>query len=188
MIKESTKRLAVSMGSLLLIVGSLYVYSSLISPQLSALQELRGKRQATMALLSDYETAIQEKNRVISRYQSVETLQSVFDEVVPPDQNVPSLLNQLYGLAKLNDIFVDSVEFQEMSLQTTTSKSLVKPYGTIQANVKCSSDYAAMKNYLGAIETNVRLMNIRTVTVTEGFGDNPTLSYTITVEAYYLTE
>jgi len=176
------------MGSLLLIVGSLYVYSSLISPQLSVLRELRGKRQATMALLSDYETAIQEKNRVISRYQSVETLQNVFDEVVPPGQNVPSLLNQLYGLAKLNNIFVDSVEFQEMPLQTTTSKSLVKPYGTIQANIKCSSDYASMKNYLSAIETNVRLMNIRTITVTEGFSDDPTLSYTIAVEAYYLTE
>jgi len=78
--------LAVSMGSLVLIALSLYVYSSLISPQLSELQELRGKRQATLAALSDYETAIQEKNRVISRYQSVETLQSVFDEVVPPDQ------------------------------------------------------------------------------------------------------
>jgi Tfp pilus assembly protein PilO len=188
MIKESTKRLAVSMGSLVLIALSLYVYSSLISPQLSELQELRGKRQATLAALSDYETAIQEKNRVISRYQSVEPLQSVFDEVVPPDQSIPSLLNQLYGLAKLNNIFVDSVEFQEMPLQTTTSRSLVKPYGTIQANIKCASDYESMKAYLAAIETNVRLMNVRTVTVTEGFGDNPTLSYTIAVEAYYITD
>lgn len=176
------------MGSLVCVALSLYVYSSLISPKLSEIQELRGRRQATLTLLADYETAIQEKNRVISRYQSVETLQKVFDEVVPPSHNIPSLLNQINGLAELSEVSVDSVEFQELPLQTTTSKSLVKPYGTIQANIKCASNYQSMKAYLAAIETNVRLMNIKTVTITEGFADNPTLIYTIAVEAYYLTE
>jgi hypothetical protein len=66
MIKESTKRLIVSMGSLVCVALSLYVYSSLISPKLSEIQELRGRRQATLPP-ADYETAIQEKNRVISR-------------------------------------------------------------------------------------------------------------------------
>ncbi|MFA4999665.1 MAG: hypothetical protein WC519_02995 [Parcubacteria group bacterium] len=186
--KESTQRLLVSLGSLVLLAAALYVYAALIRPQYAVIQELRGKRQTITTLLADYETAVQEKNKVLARFESISGLQESFSEVVPPKENIPSLLNQLYGLAKLNDITIDSIEFQELPIQTTTAKSLVKPYGTVQATVRCASKYDDMKKYLSAIETNVRLLNVVSLNVTGGFQTNPTLSYTVTVEAYYLTE
>jgi hypothetical protein len=115
-------------------------------------------------------------------------MEDVFNEVVPDKPNVPSFLNQIYGLAKLSDVSVDSINFQEMPLQVAEEGSLVRPYGSIQATVKCSSNYEDMKTYLSAIETNKRLMDTKIISIDGGFVDKPELSYTITVEAYYLSE
>ncbi|MFA4999125.1 MAG: hypothetical protein WC519_00020 [Parcubacteria group bacterium] len=186
--KESTKRLIVLLGSLVFVAGALYVFAKLISPKFSEIQTLRGQRQSISALLADYETAIQEKNRVLARYENVSALRSVFSEVVPPTEDVPSFMNQLYGLAKLNEVTVDSIEFQELSLQTTSAGSLAKPYGTVQATIKCASKYENMKAYLSAIETNIRLMDVTSINITEGFDNDPILVYTMTVSAYYLAE
>jgi len=41
---------------------------------------------------------------------------------------------------------------------------------------------------LGALETNIRLINVTAINITEGFMENPILSYTITIEAYYQTQ
>jgi Tfp pilus assembly protein PilO len=182
----STQKLLVSFGSMLLIAGSLGVFAGLIMPQISAIKELQGKKQATSALLADYEEAIQETNRIIAKYQSVDNLDTVFNEVIPETPDVPSFLNQVYGLAKLNEVSVDLIDFQEMPLQVAEEKSLIRPYGSVTANVKCASNYEEMKEFIKTIETNTRLMNIKSITINGGFTKDPELSYTMTVEAYYL--
>jgi Tfp pilus assembly protein PilO len=184
----STKKLIVSLGGLLLVVGSLGIFIGSIMPQISTIKELQGKRQATADLLENYGEAIQETNRIISKYQSVDNLDTVFSEVIPEKPDVPSFLNQVYGLAKLNDVFIDLIDFQEMPLQVAEEGSLIQPYGSVRASIRCVSDYEEMKSYLNAIETNTRLMNVKLINIDGGFTSEPKLSYTITVEAYYLPE
>jgi Tfp pilus assembly protein PilO len=186
--KESTQKLLVSLGSMLLIVASLAVFAGSISREISAIKELRSKRQATEELLVNYETAIQETNKIIAKYQNMEGMGETLNEVVPSKPDVPSFLNQIYGLAKLSDVSVESIGFQEMPLQVSEEGSLIRPYGSIQATVNCLSSYENMKTYLGAIETNKRLMNTKAVNIEDGFAEDPELSYIITVEAYYLSE
>jgi len=186
--KEPIKRLIVSLGSLFFIAGSLYVFTSLISPTFTEIQGLRGTKQAVTTLLADYEEAIEARNAILIKYEGLVALQDTFSEVMPSEENIPSLLNQLYGLASLNEVTVDSIDFQKMPIQIAEADSLVKPRGTIQATIRCVSNYENMKKYLRALETNVRLMNITSINITEGFTENPILSYTITVEAYYQTQ
>jgi Tfp pilus assembly protein PilO len=186
--KDSAKRLYVSLGSLIFISAALYVYSSFINPEFAEIQRLRGERQGQMTLLADYQATIEETNRVIARYESVSALQDVFSEAVPQKENIPSFLNQIYGLAVLNNVLVDSVEFQYMPTQSTSATSLVRPFGTIRATVRCASGYDDIKNFTKAIETNVRLMDIYAVNITEGFRDDPILAYTLTVDTYYQME
>ncbi len=186
--KESTKRLVVSLGSLFFMASSLYVFASLISPIFVEIQELRGSRQAVTALLADYEAAIEAQESILARYEGMDALQNTFSEIIPLEENIPSLLNQIYGLAVLNEVAVNSVDFQKLPTQIVEASSLVKPHGIIQATIRCVSNYENMKRYLGALETNIRLINIAMINITEGFAENPILSYTITIEAYYQTQ
>ena len=184
----STKRLVISLGSLIFITGSIYVFAALINPAFGEIQELRGEKQAIMTLLTDYDEAIEAANSVLSRHKGLANLQNTFSAVIPLEANIPSLLNQLYGLASLSGVTVDAITFQELPIQTARENSLVRPYGTIQATIKCVSNYESMKKYLGALETNARLMNITAINITGGFEANPILSYNITIEAYYQTQ
>jgi len=186
--QESTKRLVISLGSLVFIAGSLYVFTTLINPTFAEIQELRGKRQATTTLLANYEAAVEAANSVLARYEGLTALQNTFSVVVPLEASIPSLLNQLYGLASLSEVAVDSITFQELPIQTARENSLVRPYGTIEATIKCTSNYENMKKYLRALETNARLINITSLNIAEGFETNPVLSYTVTIEAYYQTQ
>jgi len=184
----STKRLVISLGSLIFITGSIYVFAALINPAFGEIQELRGEKQAIMTLLTDYEEAIEAANSVLLRHKGLANLQNTFSAVIPLEANIPSLLNQLYGLASLSEVTVNVITFQELPIQIARENSLVRPYGTIQATIKCVSSYENMKKYLEALETNARLMNITSVNITGGFEANPVLSYTITIEAYYQTQ
>jgi len=186
--KESTKRLVVSLGSLFFIASSLYVFAALINPMLAEIQRLRGTKQATIILLTDYEAAIKALDSVLAQYKDKAFLQDAFSTILPPEENIPSLLNQLYGLANLKGVLVDSVEFQKLPAQIMETDPLVKPRGVIQATIRCVSNYENMKRYLGALETNIRLINITSVNITEGFKEDPILSYTITIEAFYQTQ
>jgi len=186
--KESTKRLVVSLGSLFFIASSLYVFAILINPMLAEIQKLRSTKQATIILLADYEAAIKALDDVLARYKDKAVLQDTFSAIIPPEENIPSLLNQIYGLASLKEVLVDSVEFQKLPAQIMEAEPLVRPRGVIQATIRCVSNYENMKRYLGALETNVRLINIMAVNIVEGFKEDPILSYTITIEAYYQTQ
>ncbi len=186
--KGSEQRLITSLGSLALIAGALYIYASWISPEFNEIQKMRGEKQALNNVLSDYEAIMQKKISVIARYRDLTGVQEVFSKVMPATQEKPSFLNQLYGLASLNGVLISAIDFSELPLQIRAGDSLVRPYGTIQATIRGNSTYDNLKKYLGALQANVRIMNITAVNITDGFKDSPMLSYTITVETYYLAQ
>jgi len=186
--KDSEKRLITSLGSLVCVAGAIYIYASWISPEIVEIQKARSEKQAVHKIRADYESVLQEKIRVIARYQDLVAIQEVFSRVVPQGENMPSFLNQLYGLASLNDVSINSMTFNTLPLQTQKESSLIRPHGTIQATIRSTSTYEDMKKYLNAIETNIRIMNITAINITDGFKEDPILSYTITVETYYLAQ
>ncbi len=186
--KDSEKRLITSLGSLVFIASALYVYASWISPEIAVIQKERSRQHVLNETLVNYEAVMQEKIRIIAKYQDLSATEQVFAKVIPQNPNVPSFLNQLYGLADLNNVLISAIEFSELPLQIKQEGSLVKPHGTVQATIRCTSTYEDMKKYLNAIQTNIRIMNITAVNISEGFKDSPLLSYSITVETYYLTK
>ena len=186
--KDPLKRLIASLGSLVLIIASLYVVVSLISPTFKEIQKLREKKYATTIVIADYEAAIKARDNIISRHKDLVALQEAFSRVLPPEKDISSLLHQLHGLAVLNNVTIDSINFQKPPIQIAKADSLIKPYGTIQATIRCVSNYENMKRYLDSLETNLRLINIKTINITEGFRQNPILLYTLVIEAYYQTQ
>lgn len=183
---QSTNRLIISLSGLVFLLSSLYFYTTFISPQFVEIQELRSKQVALVNRFNEYEEAINNQDNRINEFKRSEKLQASLTQILPTAPNVPILLNQLYGLAELNNILIDSIEFQPQPLKIDRSDSLARPHRAIRAIVKASGSYEEMKNYLNSIEANVRLMRIVSINIGDGFKRDPVLSYVIAVEAYYL--
>ena len=187
--KESSIRFYISLGSLALFVGSIIVYSTMVSPILSEIQQLRGQRAAQIEAYNNYKNTIEETNKAIAKYQSIAEVGNALAEVVPLKEETPSLMNQLYGLARITNILIGSIEVQYMPLEATTKEQVLRPTGTVRVAVKCSGSYGDMKEYLKAIESNARLMDIYSLDISEGAKKgNSQLQYTIIVDAYYQTK
>jgi Tfp pilus assembly protein PilO len=183
--KDSTKRFYSLMASFAMAIGALVVYTTMISPTLAEIQTLRGERQAKQNTYDDYRKTIETTNAVLARSQSLSTLTDTFNQSIPESESIPSLLNQLYGLARLNNVIVSAIDFQVLPTEVAPKDSIVRPLGKVRATVKCIGNYDDMKDYAKAIEANVRLMDIGSLDVSDGNKNNPSLIYAIAVDAYY---
>ena len=183
--KDSTKRFYSLIASFAMAIGALVVYTTMISPAFMEVQELRGERQAKEDTYNDYKETIEATNSVLARSQSLSALTDAFNQSIPSSESIPSLLNQVYGLAKMNNVSVGSIDFQTLPIAIVPSDSIIQPLGKVRTTVKCVGNYSDMKNYVRALETNVRLMDIDSLDVSDGNKPNPALIYTITVDAYY---
>lgn len=169
-------------------IGALIVYTTMISPSLAEIQTLRAERESKLVTLADYREAIEETNNVIEASQSLASLTDSFNQVIPPEEQIPSLLNQLYGLARMSGALVDSINFQFMPIESSSESSILKPIGIVRSTVKCSGNYESIKSYVKLLETNIRLMDVYSIDVAGGNEENPSLSYTVVIDAYYQSQ
>jgi len=183
--KDSTKRFYSLIASFAMAIGALFVYTTMINPVLTEVQNLRGERQAKQNTFDDYKETIEATNSVLARTRSLSALTEAFNQSLPSSESIPSLLNQLYGLARLNNVIVTSIDFQTLPIEVTSPDSIAKPLGKIRSTIKCVGNYADMKDYAKSLETNIRLMDIDSLDIADGNRQNPSLVYTITVDAYY---
>jgi len=174
------------MGNFGLIFGSFFVYFSLIVPTFQEIQELRiavSSRQSIHAEQQDAEIAI---NNLQGEYTDKVDEREGFSKNLPvEDENIPSLLNQFQGIARLSGISLRSLSFQYLPLPQTEDL-LLRPIGTIRVNVSLTGDYASLKSFVSHLETNIRLMDLSSLRVDGGAGANPNnLVHNLIVDVYY---
>lgn len=183
--KDSTKRFYSLLLSFAMALSSLVIYVTMISPSFADIQTLRGERQAKQVRYDDYKKAIELTTTMITRSQGLTVLSDSFNQSIPQTEEVPSMLNQVYGLAKLNNILVGSIDFQIVPTVESKTTALVTPLGKVRATVKGIGSYSDTKNFIKALETNVRIMDISSATIAEGNKKSPVLASTIVIDAYY---
>jgi len=183
--KDSTKRFYSLLLSFAMALGALIIYVTMINPSFSAIQTLRGERQAKQVRYDDYKKAVELTNTMITRSQGLTVLSESFNQSIPQTEEIPSMLNQIYGLAKMNNILVGSVDFQIVPTVESSTNALVTPLGKVRATVKGIGSYNDTKNFIKALETNVRIMDISSANITEGNKKSPVLASTLSIDAYY---
>jgi Tfp pilus assembly protein PilO len=138
-----------------------------------------------------------------SQYKS-EELEKLLS-VLPKEEELSALLIQLEGLATSNGLIMESVDFSkigeesdaqepqptleseeigvENGLAVQTTK--IQPYKILLVSLKLNGDYNAFKNYLQAVEKNLRLMDV----VSMSLGGNSIIaqnfSFSINLQVYY---
>lgn len=184
--KPSTYRLLSILGSVFLLIAAVIVYSNLVRPAYDEIQKLRDKREANIKLLQEQQGAIEAVSRLLNEYQSLTEIQENISMALPNEEEVPSIINQLQGLAKISSLGVESLSLQYPPLKPSSADSLIKPLGTVRATVRLNGDYKNLRPFLEDLETNIRLMDIYSLSV-EGGGirGKTNLIYNIVLDTYY---
>lgn len=174
------------MGSIGLLIGAVVVYSNFVVPIYSDIQILKDKRLANENLLSDQKDAINAVNKLLGQYQSLTDIQNSIAMVLPSREDVPSVVQQIQGIAGLNSMAITGLSLQYPPIKAVPKDSLVKPVSIVRITVKFTGDYRNLKAYLEGLETNIRLMDVNSLSIDGGgIAGKTVLNYSLILDAYY---
>ena len=182
---SSAKRLSVVLISTLLIIGSAVVLFTLILPEVKNVQQLRGKRASLASVVSEEKSTVENVSRLLNEYKSISDIQKSLSSTLPPSESISSLMNQLNGIAETSGVFIDSLDLQFVPIRTTTKKdSIIVQPGTIRVTMSLTAPYESIKTYIESLETNIRIIDMYSIKVSEG-GKTDILKYRLVVDTYY---
>ena len=184
--KPSTYRLISILGSVGLLIGAVVVYSNFVMPTYSDIQTLKDKQMADENLLNDQRDAVNAVNKLRDQYQSLTDIQNSIAMVLPSREEVPSIVQQIQGIAGLNNMTITGLSLQYPPSKAVPKDSLVKPVSIVRITVKLTGDYRNLKSYLEGLEINIRLMDVNSLSIDGGGAAGKTaLNYSLIIDAYY---
>jgi Tfp pilus assembly protein PilO len=193
----STKRFYSLIGSIALLVGAVIIYSSMLLPLFNNVQNLRGEVSGNQSLLQQLTAINQNVNKLQSQYQNMGQLQQTISSILPPQDDVPTIINQIQGLASANNIQLSSISFQYLPINYPPAGSLIKGVGTVAINLQCSGTYQSLINFLNSLSNNIQIFDLSSLSVSAAAGTQPgttatkgqtaapVLSYSLTINTYY---
>ncbi|MBI2010649.1 MAG: type 4a pilus biogenesis protein PilO [Candidatus Colwellbacteria bacterium] len=181
----ANKRLLSVLLTLGFFIGAVALYSSLVVPAYKEVSELRAERQSMIQLVEEERAVVEAINRLLSQYQSISDFQRGLSLVLPVTEDVPGIVNQLQGIAKTNGVAMDSLNLEVLALEPVKGGNVADPLGQLRVDLTLRGDYTAIKAYLAALATNIRIMDVGSLKITGGGTSNNVLNYNLTVETYY---
>lgn len=187
--KASTKRILSILASTLLLIAVVVIYIKLIKPAYSDVQQLRGEIQARENLLSEQNQAVNQVQNLIGQLQNqnITQFQDQISLVLPTGENVPQALNQYQTIAQASGLSLQTVALNYLAIKPAASNvNLTKGVGTERFKLKVLGSYEAVKTFLQAIETNVRLTDLVSLKISRTAQSGQNLYVTeIVVDSYY---
>lgn len=178
------------LASLILLIGAIFVYSTLLKPAYDEVNQLRGDLASKSEVLEDQKKVVAKVKELLSQTQTLESAKKAVSLVLPNREEYPTLINQLSSLARTDGLTLESINLSKSTFGRTISQSADKTpvVSVLQASLSVKGPYQSLKNFIQKLETNIRVMDLKKITVipgAEGSGDN--FSYNLVVNVYYQT-
>jgi len=197
--KQSSKRLVSLALALFFIIASLVILFDFIQPGYAALSDVKSQVAGEQAFLDSEQKAVTQAQTLLTTYNNQGAGGQNVALAMPATEDQAGALAQIYGIAQNSGLSIGTVG---MSAPTILAKAppvvagtapgaaqLTKPIGVLTFQVTASGNYASIKNFFTQIETNVRLFDLKNITVSPGVGTaKDFFSYTLTLTSYYQTK
>jgi Tfp pilus assembly protein PilO len=187
--KASTKRILSILTAILMIIASIFVYSSLINPSYSEIKNLRSEVAGRLELVAQHKTSIDQVKKILGEYQGAVQIQDMVSTILPPEQNLSSAVHQINKLASVNELPIELLSAKQLAIKPSNQPELVKGVGTLRFNLRVVGSYEKFKSFLQNLETNINLMDLASLKIepqTKGAGNN--FNYTMVVDTYYQSD
>ncbi|MBI1839157.1 MAG: type 4a pilus biogenesis protein PilO, partial [Candidatus Colwellbacteria bacterium] len=153
---------------MLLLVAAVVSYSNFVKPVYVEIQTFRDKNEAGKTLLENQKQSIEAVNKLLSQYKSLSQIQDNVSLVLPNEEQVPEIINQLQGIAKINNLKIESLSLQYPPLKPALQGSLIKPLGSVRVTMRLTGEYNNIKSYLEDLQTNIRIIDVNSLSIEGG--------------------
>jgi len=188
--KTSATRFFSLLGSLALLVATIFVFSALLRPAYKEINQLRGDLASRSELLDNQRRIVDEIGNLLDQYQSLAGTQEAISLALPNEEAYPTLMNQINALVRTSGLTLSSININLLPYRQTATAlegSNVPVVSVIQLNLALKGSYQALKSFLGALETNIRVMDLVSLNITPSQLGGQDYSFNMVVNAYYQT-
>ena len=193
--KQSTKKLISMLVALAFLIAAFVFYFDFVVPAYGDMQALKGRELGEQNFFSQESNTITQVQKLIATYKNESQEQTAVEMSLPPEQDVSGALAQIYGIAAVNNINLSNVSIAVSSVVTNSGaitsvpSLLLKPVGSVSFAVSVSGSYEDFKNFLSEIETNVRIFDVKNLSIQPssqaGSLTKDIFNYNMTITAYY---
>lgn len=182
--RPATKRLLSIFISLIFLIGSIILFSRAVVPEYGKIQQLRGEKRSLDAVVSEEEQLVATASRLLNEYSSAANLRESLSLVLPLTEALPSMVNQLQGIAKSTGVTIEGINVENLPLEHSKTSSIIEPAGSFKVAVRVSGSYESLRSYVQALETNVRIIDIDLTSISGGGTKGP-LKASLVLKTYY---
>jgi len=205
--KQSSKRLVSVLFALIFIVAAFVLFFDLVQPTYNDVKALRSQQLGEESYLSNQAALVKQVQTIINTYQNEAQGAANVVLAMPSGEDIAGALAQIQGIAANNNITIGSIAVTPGAVQiqatapgtaAPSSAQLMKPLGSFTFRLAASGSYESFKNFLSELETNIRIFDVKTVSLQSaaaaaqnGAKTAPSqdeFNYTITVATYYQTQ
>lgn len=178
--------------TLVSIVAAAVVFFEFVRPAYVETQAVRAEVISRQEFMEKQTASIEAAQKLIEKYRADGEVQDTVSRVLPSTPDVGGALYQLTSIASQYNIELLSTTAQTPQLAIAAPKNAsstgsgVRPLGIATFQVKFNARYDDLKPLLEKLESNVRLMDVTAIAITQGTaGPSGTLSVDLTVATYY---
>jgi hypothetical protein len=176
--------------SVFLILIALFIVSGyvVLNPLITDFKKTNESIRSGLQESDDAQAFLDSVNRSIRAAESIssETLSRV-NEALPKEVEIPKLLKTFAQIADQDHVTMGGIQFSPQESGSSGGFSYQGySLGTVQVSVSIQAPgYLAMRKYLEDLQTNVRLIDVKTISVN---GDSATgaFSYSLELTSYYI--
>lgn len=168
-------------------------------PKVQSVLDLRKRVENEKNLLTEKQEFITRIENLESSYQANEDVLKKLDYIIANGPDVPNLIVQLEALVAEGGMSLSNVNFSitEEKIGSEKAKEVraggeakpeqaLKGYNSVIIDIKIGGDYLGFKNFLQAVEENMRLIDIESITFTpKEIGGAGGFEFNVILQAYY---
>lgn len=183
---------------IILILGFIASVVLLDVPKAQSVLNLRQQIKTQEGKLAEKRDLMNIVEKLTASYKEKQDVLGKLDYIMPSNQDVPNLIVQLEAIANQGGVILQDVnitvgesqkgeskatEVRTGETQTGTSTSA---YRFLVVDLKLLGDYPAFKNFLQALEENIRLMDIESITfMSKTESATPLFEFEVVLKTYY---
>lgn len=190
MIKYTTKRNISLFIILILVGGALGVFFGMDWPAFKKIGELNGKISQEKTQYEDQYGAVQVAKSIINQYKSLSGVNQTISLSVPREAEIQNVLSQINNISLQAGLTTQSVNFENVTVTQSKKDVLVKNNQITRIDVSLLGSYESFKTWLSAIEGNIRLMDVETISFSGISGSESTknqgiFNFKVSLNVYY---
>jgi len=168
--KPSARRMLSMLLALALVIVAFMVFVNLVQPVYGEITALRADNIAKQEALAHQSKIKNDIQNLEGQYTSMTAFRESLSLALPADSSLDTALAQISGIAELNGVVISSISATYSVPLVSNNRAqgvaaLVKPLSTLSFQLRITGDYASFKNFLRDVERNIRVFDVRAVSL-----------------------